>query len=256
MTDLDPAQTEAVRRALAAARHDQPIPAEVAARLDATLAGLVAEDAVPAVAAAMVASAPAEPARVAAVIPLRRRRLPVLLVAAAAVVAAAVATPQLLDRSDEQPTIAAHDDRPTVLSDRAEAVRPSDAQAPAPELSSTLSALGVTELRDTTLADDLANLLQQNRTQQKSLDSVPLNGAADQDSAATVDAPDAYSTAIPTCGPAEPPAGSRLFQARYRGHPAVVIALPVTGDVTPVEVYDCRIAPRVPAQVLLVPRAD
>lgn len=43
MSDLTPEETEAVRALLAQARHDEPVPADVAARLDATLAELSAE---------------------------------------------------------------------------------------------------------------------------------------------------------------------------------------------------------------------
>ena len=56
--ELTPAQDEAVRRLLADARHDEPVPPEVAARLDDALAGLRAERA----------------AATADVVPLRRRR--------------------------------------------------------------------------------------------------------------------------------------------------------------------------------------
>ena len=76
--ELTPAQAEAVRRLLAGARHDEGIPDDVAARLDAVIADLAAEG----------VEAPArtdEPTREAEVIPFRRRRWPQVLVAAAAV---------------------------------------------------------------------------------------------------------------------------------------------------------------------------
>ncbi|MCW2814384.1 MAG: hypothetical protein JWN84_1839, partial [Nocardioides sp.] len=41
--EASPAQQEAVRRLLAAARHDEPVPPEVAARLDAVLDQLATE---------------------------------------------------------------------------------------------------------------------------------------------------------------------------------------------------------------------
>ena len=79
---LTPAQEEEVRRLLADARHTEPIPAEVAARLDRVLGGLSGE-----------------PAREAAVVRLaaRRRRAATMLVAAAAVVVAGVGIGQVLD---------------------------------------------------------------------------------------------------------------------------------------------------------------
>src|SRR3546814_16020213 len=63
---------DAVRRLLAAARHDEPIPTEVADRMDTVIGRLAAERA---------GGDDREP------IPLRRRRLPQLLLAAAAVAA-------------------------------------------------------------------------------------------------------------------------------------------------------------------------
>ena len=89
MTHPDP--QEAVRRLLAEARHDEPVPAEVAARLDAALADLVAERS--------AGPLPADRADVAAPVDLgaRRRRLAgVGLMAAAAVVVAGVAIGQAL----------------------------------------------------------------------------------------------------------------------------------------------------------------
>ena len=115
MTDeLSPQQTDAVRRALRAARHDAPVPPEVAARLDATLANLVAERSAPAV-AALAAAEPATAAAVpgtassdddastdvAPVVPLRRRRWPAYLAAAAAVTAIGLAGTQLADRGGD-----------------------------------------------------------------------------------------------------------------------------------------------------------
>lgn len=73
---MTPEQEEQVRRALASAPPAGPVPPEVAARLEATLAGLVAERSdgpVP------------EPATVTALEERRRRRWPRLLVAAASV---------------------------------------------------------------------------------------------------------------------------------------------------------------------------
>lgn len=263
MNDLDPAQTEAVRRALAAARHDGPIPAEVAARLDATLADLVAEESMPAVAAAMAAPAAAGEARV---IPFRRRRLPVLLAAAAAVVAVAVGAPQLMDQSGEPAGLAQRDDAPSTSSAEA-GDRSVPGPASAPELSSTLDSVGVTELRDATLSHDVRRLMiERNRsTQQKSVDDHDNNLGALSGNDANADAPvradelvNGYAAlaAARACGPAAPPVGSQVFRARYRGHPAVVVALSPGTDGTPVLVYDCRIAPRVPTRLFTVPLAD
>jgi hypothetical protein len=273
MNELDPTQTEAVRRALAAARHDGPIPAEVAARLDATLADLVAEASMPAVAAAMAAPSEATTAKV---IPFRRRRLPVLLAAAAAVVAVAVGAPQLMDQSAEPAGLAARDDAASATSESAEAGdRSVPGPASIPELNSTLDSVGVTELRDATLAQDVGRLvIERHRSaQQKSVEGYDSQGGSANYLDDPVDGatPDANKSDTPLsaagtgpwvaaaargCGPAQPPAGSQVFHARFRGHSAVVVALPRAADGTPVLVYDCRIAPRVPTRLFTVRLAD
>lgn len=83
---LTPAQEAEVRRQLAAARHTEPMPREVAERLDGVLADLGAE-----------------PVRKAAVVRLahRRRRAATMLVAAAAVVVGGIAVGQLFAGSGE-----------------------------------------------------------------------------------------------------------------------------------------------------------
>lgn len=89
--DLSPAEEAAVRARLAEARHTDPVPDHVVARLDAVLADLTADRRVP-------DGAPVAP--VAPVVPLASRRRRVLstgLIAAAAVVALGVALPQVLD---------------------------------------------------------------------------------------------------------------------------------------------------------------
>jgi hypothetical protein len=91
MTDhLSPAEEAAVRERLAEARHTEPVPADVAARLDAVLADLTA-DRRPHREPAPVLPLPTPASR-------RRRALAGGLVAAAAVVALGVAVPQVLDR--------------------------------------------------------------------------------------------------------------------------------------------------------------
>lgn len=96
---LTPAQDAAVRRVLAEARHDEPMPAEVVDRLEAALAALAAvrrEE--PAVGTAGV---PEErgPAPVVDLAARRRRRWSRALVAAAAVVAVGLAGPQLVQQA-------------------------------------------------------------------------------------------------------------------------------------------------------------
>lgn len=91
---LDPETAAAVRRLLAEARHDEPAPPAVVARLDATLAGLRAERAAPP--APSAPTPPGLPPRPSGDVPVdlaahrRRRRGTLLLAAAAAVVAVGV----------------------------------------------------------------------------------------------------------------------------------------------------------------------
>lgn len=107
---LDPATAAAVRRLLAEARHDEPTPPAVVARLDATLADLRAERAAPPAPPAAGSPAPSGlPPRPSGGVPVdlaahrRRRRGTLLLAAAAAVVAVGVGgvvVPQLGGQGD------------------------------------------------------------------------------------------------------------------------------------------------------------
>lgn len=100
--DLSP-EEQAVRRLLAEARHDDPVPPEVAARLDDTLAALVAERA-----GADSGDAPAEPLSLAAA--RRRRRAASFVLAAAAVVVTGVGVSSVLrPASDDSASVADHD---------------------------------------------------------------------------------------------------------------------------------------------------
>lgn len=92
MTDeLTPEQEEAVRHLLSEARHAEPVPAEVVARLDATLADLVADG--------VADEGVTAPAPVTDLSGVRRRRRNAgrLLLAAAAIVVGGVAIGQSLD---------------------------------------------------------------------------------------------------------------------------------------------------------------
>lgn len=86
---LTPAQEEAVRRRLAEARHTDPVPPDIAARLDNVLTELARERPTPQQSIAPVVTLAAR----------RRRRAAMLLVAAAATVAVGLTVPALLDRT-------------------------------------------------------------------------------------------------------------------------------------------------------------
>ncbi|GAA2141337.1 hypothetical protein GCM10009844_11730 [Nocardioides koreensis] len=86
--DLGPEQEQEVRRLLADARHTEPVPADVATRLDRVLADLAAQHG---------GSPDDEADNVVAMASRRRRRVTSVLVAAAAVVAIGVGLDQVVD---------------------------------------------------------------------------------------------------------------------------------------------------------------
>lgn len=136
-SDLPPEQ-EAVRRLLADARHDGPAPAEVVARLDETLAALVAERGAGSDVPAPDRDAPgASP--VVDLAARRRRRAGVGLLAAAAVVVAGVALGQGLPRGSEDSGMAGGADS-SVEDAPAEAGSGSDFQSEDPDDSGAGSA--------------------------------------------------------------------------------------------------------------------
>lgn len=90
-SSLTPAQDDAVRALLASARHTDPVPADVVARLDATLASLSEERRESPLEAPHETRAP-----VVALASRRRRTAATLLLAAAAVVVAGVGIGQVL----------------------------------------------------------------------------------------------------------------------------------------------------------------
>ena len=97
---LSPAEEAAVRARLAEARHTDPVPDHVVARLDGVLADLTAERTAEPSAVPSADRREPDDAPVAPVVPLasrRRRAISTGLVAAAAVVALGVALPQVLD---------------------------------------------------------------------------------------------------------------------------------------------------------------
>lgn len=234
---LTPAQSEAVRRLLAGARHDEGVPDDVAARLDATLADLSAERRV-------------EPAvREADVIPLRRR-WPKVLAAAAAVTLFGFGIVQYVDNTSSQDGAAsggADKDAATVereaLGDslspspgdqpaavpNAEGNRVDDWNSASLQLNdSTLSQLdvkGLRKLRPGTLDVDLKELTR--------------NGAVTESSDGA--GYDARSIAV-RCGPYYTVSGGAAFAASYRRHLALVLFHPALDGVRLVEIYDCESA--------------
>jgi hypothetical protein len=233
---LTPAQSEAVRRLLAGARHDEGIPDDVAARLDATLADLSAE-------------LGAEPPAVseADVIPLRRR-WPKVLAAAAAVTLFGFGIVQYVDNTSSQDGAASGGaDRDATTAEKEDlgdslAGSPSDQPPTVPGAEAnkgegwnraslqlndfTLSQLdvkGLRKLRPGTLDKDLGELTRSSAPTESS-------GGAGYD---------AQSIAV-RCGPFYTVSGGAAFAASYRRHLALVLFHPALDGVRLVEIYDCE----------------
>jgi len=233
---LTPAQSEAVRRLLAGARHDESVPDEVAARLDATLADLSAERG---------AESPA--VSEADVIPLRRR-WPKVLAAAAAVTLFGFGIVQYVDNTSSQDGDAGRGaDRDATTGEKQDlgdnlAESPSDQPATVPgtvdnkvdgwnsaslQLNDfTLTQLdvkGLRKLRPGTLDGDLKDLTRSGAVTESSGDA----------------GYDARSIAV-RCGPFYTVSGGAAFAASYRRHLALVLFHPALDGVRLVEIYDCE----------------
>ncbi|MDO7868203.1 hypothetical protein [Nocardioides jiangxiensis] len=225
--DLTPDQTDAVRRSLRAARHEEPLPDDVAARLDERLAGLVAERS---------AGAPAD---VAPVVPLRRRRWPAVLAAAAALTAIGLGGTQLLHRGDHADSL--------TTADRAEATAPSPSSragagnvdgaldnlggqmqlAITPEIRADLARAGIRHVRPLPTGDP-------------ALSSVAKDAAptAPQEDARV---PSAYAASAAACGatlPDDLPDGSRIFSGVRDAEPVLIVLRPEIAA-TLVTAYPC-----------------
>ena len=224
--DLTPEQQE-VRRLLADARHDEPMPEPVVARLDRVLAGLAEE-----------------PVREAPVTDLatRRRRATSLLVAAAAVIAVGVGVSQVVDtgtssqdsqssadrRAEEAP--AAEADPGTAMEERepADDGAGEEGGAPAPndaQQDTGRSAQDFVTLSRETYSLDVSAL----RAQRGALDE--LSGAYKSDL-------DAYAAAGATC--LSDTWGEGTFvPVRYDGEPAVLVFRRATGDTQIADLFLC-----------------
>ncbi|MDX6357871.1 MAG: hypothetical protein QOH37_925 [Nocardioidaceae bacterium] len=221
-----PAEHDAVRRLLDQARHDEPIPVDVAARLDRVLAGLSNER----------TEAPAD----VEVIPLelhRRRRAAGLLVAAAAIVVAGVAVAQHLASSSSTPTSASPaagtDDGLTTNSGNG---APSLAQTPhpQPELqgSSAKTRAGRLVVRPRHFtADALAGLRVVDTAQGRRLDSLKVVSRG----------------CVPSLG------NATLVPATYEKAPAALVYHAAAGTTQVVDLYICGSAKPVRSVTLPTP---
>ena len=202
---------------LADARHEGPVPPEVAARLDEALAGLRAEE------------SPDAP-----VVPLRRRgaRLPRYLLAAAAVVAIGFGTTQVItdttgptaDRSSVgNGSGSSADAKRDGGAESGDSPSAADGAAP-PEAFGPLDELGIEGLepiRRATLDEDVA-ALDDTKAQQSTLRSTRRLAAV--------------------CGPLDPAPGSRTLAAAYDGRPTLVVYQAPDGGSQRVDLYLCDAA--------------
>ncbi len=214
--DLTPEQEARVADLLADARHDRPMPAEVAARLDRVLAGMASEH------------VPGPEQQVAPVIDLgarRRRRAATLLVAAAAVVVAGVGIGQVVGPDgDGDDAATSADGGAAEDQDGSAQVGPGPASDPMSE--DEVRALG--EPARLTAASFAAKVRRlQDRPGLDNPDGAMVSG---EDLAAP-------STGF-TCGRVALPAG-KLIAVRYNGSPAVLVYKPPAGDTQVVDLVQC-----------------
>jgi len=240
VTRPDDQQDAQVRRLLRDARHDQPVPDDVATRLDRVLAQLAAGD---------PAGAPA-PDEVAA---RRRRRAGGLLVAAAAVVVAAVGIGQVVDSGDRASDGDATSAQGTTSADETTSAPSEGAlRSTLPRRKAPSPTGDPVEVHADHFTRDARALLR--ATEGKAAYSAG-SGATDSDERAKAyrdQAPAPHAQPAPTnelstaargnawfsCDPA-PWGPGRLLAVRYDGEPAVVAVRPAAGDTRVVEVLQC-----------------
>jgi hypothetical protein len=236
MTEPEPsAHDEQVRRLLADARHDAPIPAGVAARLDGVLADLAAERAAPPVPPPPLGP----PAPVVDLAARRRRRQgAAMLVAAAAVVAIGIGVGTVVDRSPGGDSAGGSAessesfDRGTAQEREAGgAAEPSSKPAPSDTLGE-LARVAPVPVSSDTFAADAERYRSLSRRQQKP-------GAAENDHGFD-------------CAPADFGAGV-LVPVIYDGREAVLAYRPPTDDAQVVDLLQCGTGDVVRTTTLPVP---
>lgn len=248
--DLTPAQEHAVRSRLADARHEGPIPDDVAARLDATLAGLVADR--DGAGAADVAD-PGE-----RVVRLRSRRRKVtagLLVAATVVVVGGVVGGQILgDQVSVLPTLGGGSETSSDAGSAASEESGGDA-APAER--------GARQRGDRDRADGIEDptLTHSYESQSGTLDKRATRGAPEVDpstfaadaerlrglahAAATPSSRDNTRSSSAKIGCSVSASGGRRVLVTYEGQPGVLVYRRPEGGRQQVELHLCgSLAPR------------
>lgn len=220
MTD---AQDDAVRRLLADARHDQPIPPQVSDRMDQVIADLAAER-----------SSPDN------VVTLRRRWLPALLLAAAAVVAIGFGVSQMIPTSSDQDAATSAESNSAPESDQDGAVGDSPKRGAAPDKGAPES-----------LVDELAS----------SVAALPALEEFDKQSLSGLrDGPELVSSLrerveelAQGCGPLTPRQSSEIRYARLDSALVVVVFTDGPGATSQAKVYKCSSGnPRVVSESVLL----
>ncbi|KRF20556.1 hypothetical protein ASG90_18430 [Nocardioides sp. Soil797] len=244
--ELTDAQQEAVRRLLASARHDEPMPADVVERLDGVLAGLTGEAGGDVVSLdstrAERAATPEAPAQHGS--EKRSRRWPAYLLSAAAVVAIGFGVTQMIPSGDQsggdQSGSSADNARPSIAAssapgtgDRSDSARPpSKGQE---ELDASQS--GPQYAAKSLPLPDVAGLSPRD---------------AESDSRAKRSGAGALRLAE-RCVPHAVPPESQVRDATFRGRNAVVLYLPPTPSERPVEIYVCGSNSDEPVRSLSLP---
>ena len=234
-SELTPEQDSELTRLLVAARHDEPLPPEVAERLDRVLAGLSPEQEVPT--GAPVSDLAAH---------RRRRNVAVLLAGAAAVIVAGFGIGQVIDVGDQGGDSAGGSAAEPANRDQAEGQSLDDGSAagsnaaPDQSLTGPVPSLSPLDLSSAHLRRDLAEQLPQ-------ASGEPAGVEAQESS------PEAF--AAYGCAPTSPEAygpGS-LFPALYDGQPAVLALRPPVGATREADVLACGTA--VPLGSATLPRS-
>ena len=205
--DLTPEQETRVRRLLSDARHAEPIPEDVVARLDRVLAQLAVGD----------IHDTSDTGPVVLLAARRRRRVGTLLVAAAAVVAVGVGLGQLTGGSNESADTAASDAGSNSSAREAPEAAGQDIPAPTYALRSPVP------IRPDRFSHDVARL----QPLAGNLPDSPGPGSASTDDRVAF-----------ACRPGDWGAGT-FVPVVYGGEPAVLVLRRVTGDTQVVDLFQC-----------------
>lgn len=245
--DLSSAQERAVRDLLAGARHTGPVPDDVAARLDATLADLaaerVADPTTPTTPGGTDDAPAAEPD--ATVVPLarrRRRRIGLGLVAAAAVVVGGVAVTQVLPQMSGEDTATSEAGGESALDAGAGQDRSGAAQEGSASAGSRVPRLSPESFRrDVLRARGLAERGVLDAS--SASDARGVEGQAESESGAERDrrAPGPSPRALADqCGIDAGP--GRLVVVRYAGRRGLLVLRPPEGDRQRADLFPCGAA--------------